>query len=228
MYGGFTTWESTFSVEIDIEATRMQRTAVGLLTSHVVVGLYQTIVEVSDQSRFCEVLTTISLYGRQIGSLAIQKRISGTKTHVGRITTSSLMVKGFSSSNAPTYPSGEIIDVDDHSFTTSYTFSGIRINSKDIFIAVLDALATAAQFPANTPFRSLNAVSPSGNCVISISVESSQSELSYSFVTKALRSLITSAMVVLRKFEEVTFQLNWRAERMVEGSIRMAGHGISA
>ena len=222
--GGLTVWVETFSVEIDVEAVRAQRASTGLQTSHIVVGLYQTIPEVSDQSRFCEVLTTLSLQGRQIGSLAIQKRISGTERKGGFNATSSLMVKDFLSTNAATYPSGQIIDVDDPPFTISYTFSGIRINSKDIFLAVLDALATAAPFPTNTPFRSLDAISASGDCVISIAVDSSQSQLSYSYVTKALRELITSVMVVLRKFEEVTFQLNWRAEKMVEGSIRLADH----
>lgn len=218
--GGFTAWAEPFDVEIDVEAVRSQRASLGLQTSHIVVGLYQTILEVSDQSRFCEVLSTLSLQGRQIGSLAIQKRISGTNKND--------RMMGFSSSNEATYPSGQIDDVDDPPFTVSYRFAGIRINSKDIFMAALDALATAAQFPANTPFRSLNAISASGDCVISIAVDSSQSQLSYSYVTKALRGLISSVMFFLRKFEEITFQLNWRADKMVEGSIRMAGHGISA
>ena len=220
--GGLTTWVEDFSVEIDVESMRGQRASAGVQTSHIVVGLYQTIVEVSVQSLFCEVLTTISLQRREIGSIAIQKRISGTKENDGITATSSLMVNGFSSSNAVTYPSGQVTDTDDHSFTIPYTFNGIRINSKDIFIAVLDALATAAQFPANTPFRSLNAISASGDCVIRIAVDSSQSELSYSHVTKALRAMITDVMIVLRKFEEVTFQLSLQAVKMVKGSIKLA------
>lgn len=226
--GGFTVWLDKFGVEVDIESVRHQHGAVELQTCHIVLGLYETILEVSAQSRFCEVLTTLSLHRRQIGSLAIQRKTPQITKTDGANATKSFMVEASSSSNAPTYPSGIIIDVDDRPFTVSYTFTGIHINSKDIFIAVLDALATAAQLPADTLFQSLNAVSPSGNCVISVAVDSSQSRLSYGHVTKALRALVISVMVVLKKFEEITFQLKWQANKMVQGSISLANHRVTA
>ena len=220
--GGFTVWLDRYDVEIDIESVHQQHGSVQLQTCHIVLGLYETIREVSAQSRFCEVLTALSLHRRQIGSLAIQRKTPQKTKTVGVNATSSSTVMDFSSNDVPTYPSGSIIDLDDRRFNISYMFTGIRINSKDIFLAVLDALATAARFPANTLFQSLNAASPSGACVISLTVDSSQSTLSYSFITKTLRGIVIHVMVVLRKFEEITFQLNWQANKMVEGSVRLA------
>lgn len=220
--GGFTVWQEDYNAEIDIES--LHQSSVQLQTCHIVLGLYETIKEVSAQSRFCEVLTTLSMHRRQIGSLAIQKKTRQTTNTVRANATNSLMAKGVSSSNDPTYPSGLITDVDDPPFTVTYTFNGIRTNSRDVFLAVLDALATAARLPSDTLFQSLNAISPSRACVISVAVDSSQSRLSYSYITKALRAVVTNVMVVLRKFEEVTFQLNWRGDKMVEGSIRLTDH----
>lgn len=226
--GGFTIWVVGFTVEIDIESSQGQHGSFDLQTCHIILGLYETMVEVSAQSRFCEVLTTLSLHRRQIGVLTIQKRTSSTQEKDGANATRSLMANGFSSSNVATYPSGQITDADDARFTVTYIYSGIRINSKDIFLAALDALATAAQFSPDTSFTSLNAISASGYCVISIAMDGSQSQMSYSYVTKALRAMISSIVVVLRRFEEVTFQLNWRGNKMVEGSIRLADHGVTA
>lgn len=213
--GGFTIWVTGFNMEIDIENSQAYGGLV-LQTSHIVLGLYDTITDVSTHSRFCELLTTLSLHGRQIGVLMIQKRTSSTAN-----ATNLVMVKGSPISNAVTYPSGQITDADNPDFSVFYTYSGIRINSKDIFLTVLAALATAAQFSPSRSFQSISASSPSGDCVISISEVGSPFPVNYSYITKTLRTLISDISVFLAKFGEMTFQLNWGASSMAEGSIKL-------
>lgn len=226
--GGFTVWVDGFDVQIDVETSRGSHGSLPLESSHIVLGLYETMVDISAHSRFCEVLTTLLQHRRQLGTLVIEKRTPRTPEKGGINATGSIPVKGSPWSNTVTYPSGQITDLDDDRFSVSYTYSGARINSKDIFMTILDALATAAQFSPDAPFKSLNAISVSGDCVMDILEVDSQCQANYSFVTKALRIIIVGIMVYLRKFGEMTFQLKWKAASMAEGSIELAGHSAAA
>ncbi|KAF6217456.1 hypothetical protein HO133_006794 [Letharia lupina] len=221
--GGLTVWVDGFDVEIDVESEQGPTGPLKLETSNIIQGLYETMLDVSAGSHFCEVLTTLSLHRRQLGTLVIERRAPRTLEKGSANTTNTGLTKASAQGNTVTYPSGYITDSNDHSFSTSYTYSGTRINSKDVFLAVLDALATAAQFSPSTPFRSLTALSASGNCVINIVEVDSQFQVNYSFVTKALRVMVLDIMVTLRNFGEVTFQLKWKALNIAEGSIQLAG-----
>ena len=221
LHGGYTVWVNDFDVEIDVESEEGSISSLPLESSHIVLGFYKTIVDVSTQSRFCEVLTTLWQYRRQVGTIVIEKR---TLENGGSDIANSSLVNGSPQNNTVTYPSGRVFDKDEHDFSISYTYSGVRINSKDIFLAALDALATAAQFSPDSVFRSLNAISISGDCVINMVENDSSSKLNYSFVTKALRILLVDVMVHLRIFEEITLQLEWRMLKMAEGSIKLANH----
>lgn len=225
--GSFTIWVPGYDVEIDIESSQGIH-GIHLLNSHVILGLYETIIHVSTQSKFCEVISTLSLHGRQIGTLIIQERSLRTLKMGETNSTSSLLEERSPKSSSPTYPSGDINDVDDARLSISYTYSGVRINSKDIFLAVLDALATTAQFSPGTPFRSLTANSVSGKCVISILEVDGPSQINYSHITMALRVIIVDIMVYLAKFGEMTFQLKWEAVQTAEGSIKLVDPGATA
>lgn len=221
--GGFTVWVAGFNVEIDIENSQGPQGSLQLQTNHVVLGLYDTITDVAAHSRFCKVLVTLSLHRRQIGSLVIEEKTPQGSGKGEAVAANPALGTVSSPSNAVTYPSGEITDRDDISFSISYTYSGTNINSRDIILAVLDALATAAQSAPGTPFRSLDAKSVSGICLLSmLQVENPLFKVNYSYVTKALRTIILDIMVPLRKFGEMTVQLNWEAVKMAEGSIRLA------
>ena len=128
-------------------------------------------------------------------------------------------------SNAMSYPSGQYDDPNDPEFSVSYTYSGARINSKGILLAVLDALATCAQFSPEMPFESLGAASASGDCVISIAQVDGPIKVNYSFVTKNLSILVKKIIVPLNKFEAITIQLKWETAVIAEASIQLADHG---
>ena len=221
-----TVWTESFDVQIDIAPSQMSFGSIPLVTNHVVSGIYETIVDVAAKSRFCEVLSTLSLHMRHIGTMRIEKVTPRTLDAEANVTLLTI-ADVHSQSNDITYPSGRYKDPDDVEFSIDYEYSGARINSKDIFLVVIDALATAAQSSPDTLLNSIHAVSPSGDCVINIAKVGGRSKINYSFVTKALRLLITDIMVKLRKFEEIGFRLNWDASVVAEASIKLADHGAA-
>ena len=225
--GALTVWVEGLNVEIDVESSHMSHGSVRLEVNHAIFGLYETIMDVAALSRFYQVHVTLSLHRRQIGVLLIRRRTSRTLDGGNNATYLSLATKS-PQSNAVTYPTGQFTDPDDPEFSVSYTYSGALINSKDIFLVVLDTLATAAQFSRATSFTSFHAISPSGDCVISIVAIDATFQVNYSFVTKALRIMILEIMVQLKKFGEISLQLRWQTSVMAELSIKLAGRGAVA
>ena len=225
--GGLIVWAEGYDVQVVVQALREPHDRLALETIHIVFGLYETLVAVATQSRFCELVTTLLLHQRRLGYLHIQKR-TPQKLESGTDGTNLTVVKVFPPSNDVTYPSGQFIDPDDPKFSIHYTFSGTRINSKGIFLAVLGALAASAQYSPDRSFVSLRATSPGGDCAINIHETDDPFEMNYSFITKALRIMITDIIVPLRKFEEITFQLKWEAFTIGESYIKLADRAVVA
>lgn len=198
-----------------------------LENGHVVLGVYDTIVDVAAKSQFCETLSTISFHGREVGTVRIEKKMPETLDN-GSGATSFTTVDTSPQGNGMTYPKGRFDDPDEPHFSVEYIFYGGRINSKDIFLAVLDALAIAAQFKDIAPFTSLDGASPSGDCVIKILGTRGRYKVNYSFVTKTLLILIQHIMIPLVKFEEVALRLIWKGTLMANASVKMAGRGAVA
>lgn len=213
--GGMTIWVHDFNVEIDIE------TAGGghrLDYGQILLGLYETMVDIAARSRFCTVSTTLLRYGRRLGFLSLEKATqSMLGSNVTDVANSSLLMES-SHSMAVTYPSGSITDRDDRSFSVSYIYSETLINSKDVFLAIIDGLVTAGHSSPGTPFQSLNAMSPSGTCVISI-VQVDQAK--YSHVTKALR-LVRDILVMQKRFGEMALELKVDGRTIASGSVELA------
>lgn len=92
-------------------------------------------------------------------------------------------------------------------------------------MGVLNALATVAQFSPLTPFESLNVMSLSDECAISIVAnQSSTAQINYDLVAKALIIMIRDIMVDLKKFGEVTLRLEWERSAVAEMSVKSADH----
>ena len=219
--GGMTIWVDGFDVEIDIESSGGGH---HLDYGQILLGLYETVVDIAAQSRFCQVSTTLVRYGRRIGFLSFEKERQTTLgSNLTNVANSSLLT-GASRSISVTYPSGYIVDRDDRRFSVSYIYSDLLVNSKDVFLAIVDGLVTAAQSSPGTPFQSLDAMSPSGNCAISI-VE--VDHCNYSYVTRALK-LVRDIMVMQKKFGEMTFELKLEGRTIASGSIKLASHRSDA
>lgn len=219
--GGATVALDAFNVEIHMQAVGH---VLQLDYGQILLGLYEIMVDISAQSRFCEVFTTLSLYGRRNGFLSLEnkrpKTLGGNETNLAEPS----LLTGAPQSIAATYPSGSIADSYDQRVSLSYTYSDLSINSKDVFLAIIDGLVVAGQSSPGTPFESLNAMSPSGDCVISIVAVD---QANYSHATTALR-LIRDITVTLKKFGEVTFELKFKKRTMAAGSVKLASHRSEA
>ena len=219
--GGFTISVHGFNVEIDIERVGHVH---HLNYGQILLGLYETIVDIAAESRFCEVSTTLLRYGRRIGTLKLEnprpRTLGGNMSNVAN----SSQLTAASQSIAVTSRSGSITDRDDRSVSVSYTYSDSLINSKDVFLAIIDGLVNAGQFSPGTPFQSLYAFSPSGNCMIRIA---KVDQVNYNYVTRALK-LVRDIMVMQKKFGEMTFELKLERRTIASGSVKPASHSSEA
>lgn len=218
--GGARTWVTGYKVEVDLENTQRPGGPLQLLISHIVLGLYYTIVELWRSKRYCKVTASLSTHNRQRGIIRIQdlgSPVLSVDTANDNLTN---IMAGALSFSTPTYPSGSVSDVDDHRFTIDYAYDGGRIASEDVFIATLDGLATSAQYVDNIRFQHLAATSASGKCQIDISEVANPLQVKYSFVTKALRILTLDVIRYLRKFEGMTFDLKWEGISIAKGYMK--------
>ena len=213
-------------MQLDLDSYIMTRGSAQLATPHMVAGLCQTINDIAAGNRFCEVVSTLSLYQRQIGTLRFEK-IPPRSLEGGDARNLSVEDEG-SLRNGITYPSGRWDDPGHTEFSMTYTFSGKPINSKGIFLAVIDALAIAAQFNQDAVFTSLRGLSTTGNCVINAVATPGPTNVNYAFVTKALRLVIADIMIKLNKFGEIMLQLKWRDVLMAEISVKEPGRRVIA
>jgi hypothetical protein len=218
--GGARTWVTGYKVEVDLEDIQKPGGPLPLLISHIVLGLYYTIVELWRSKRYCKVTASLSTHNRQRGTLRIQdlgSPVLSVNTANDNLTNIS---PGALSFTTPTYPSGSFSDVDDHRFTIDYAYDGGRIASEDIFIAALDGLATSAQYIDDSKFQHLAATSASGKCQIDVSEVASPHQVNYSYVIKALRILTLDVIRYLRKFEGMTFDLKWEGISIAKGYMK--------
>lgn len=217
LIGGWQIWASGQKVEVDVESTGGSHGPLPLLTSHIVVAVYSTVEKLWKDKAFCKVTTSISIGQRQIGTLKIQPfagratSVGVTNSDIGNSTAENL------STNPATQPSGQVTDKDDVRFTVDYAYSGARIDSQEMFIAILDALANSAPHPDTSDFHHLAAASASGGCTIVIYKVASPYQITYSYTTRALRTLTRFVIQPLRRFGEMTFELNWKGTNIAKG-----------
>ena len=211
-------WADGFAAEIDVEGSYDPSSPLPLRTSHIVLGLYETILAMSTDVRFSEVTTTMSSQQRQLGILQIRRLAISSNNNDTLVDVGS--PESETTRSVANGPTGVIVDPDDSRFTISYSYDGGRINSKDMFIAILEALAITAEYSNATPFLSLATTSASRKCEITVSTAPSESRLRYGFVTKALRMLTWDVILRLKVFAEMKFKLNLDRQDVAEGYFR--------
>ena len=160
----------------------------------------------------------MSLQQRQLGISQIRKLLTSVNNHNLLVNMSSPVLE--TTKGVANGPSGTVVDPDDPHFTILYSYDGGRINSKDIFIAILEAIAITAEYDDNLPFLSLVTTSASRKCEITISKAPSESQLHYSYVTKVLQMLTWDVFVHLKFFGEMKMQLKLDGQEIAEGHFR--------
>ena len=189
--------------------------------SHAILALNEAVIRAMQDNLFFKTDVAISLDGNPIGRLRIafqppfpvedQGRLNGTRPGNS---TSSLMDD-----------SGTIEDPDFPDHKIVWDYRGPRVNSKDLFLAVIDGMATAAQPSGQSRCRVLYGISPlsfTGQAVISVRADNGpgvSSPLVYDDVKLALFLIWREVAVGLNKFGEVTFEIFYRGLKRGSGDI---------
>lgn len=237
-------WRQGYDVEVDMKNSQKQGDPLQLKTSHIVTGLWETMVQVADNNFYYETILTLKQHYRDIGTVAIKElTVAATANNMNADTnlfsTSALLRNADLATTkaipvnltaGPSYPAGRIADRGDPRLTIMYTYTRTQINSKDIFMAIIGLLADAAQYAPNRPLEAMQQISPSQRCTISLRPFPAPIQATYGFAVRGLRDLIYFIMLQLEKFGEMTFVLEYQGYRLVEGYVkaRVPAPGVAA
>ncbi|KAL8829744.1 MAG: hypothetical protein Q9191_001837 [Dirinaria sp. TL-2023a] len=208
-----------------------------LLVGHCVVALYEAIVTMTDGVCFCQLRSKIRIHNRgsynEVGAMSIttseapdNNNNNHTATHgrstraIGSQATYNL-VRSDASNNTGSFETGQVTDPDNKRFVLKYTYLGTRINSKEISLAVLDALATIAVYNFGRPCAQLEMLSDRDQ-VATIVEEYNQGavrQLTYGDAARALKLMYDKIMIANKSFGDVYLELVWDGKKF--GEIRV-------
>ena len=220
-------WDSSIKSEITMGLmiiVLIEPTVLGqgsrLRVSYAVLALKEAAIREMQGSVFYNTNVPISLQGNPIGLLSVASMITPPAA-IGQAN-STESVDGTSSFTAN---SGTIIDLLYSDYKFVWEYSETRINSKELFLAALDAFAISPQQPGQARCRSLEAISPlsfTGQAIITISEElvaGNLSPLSYSDAIIAIYLIWRELNVGKNTFGELKFEIFYRGVKRGTGMI---------
>ncbi|KAL8962903.1 MAG: hypothetical protein Q9193_000768 [Seirophora villosa] len=192
-----------------------------LKVMHCVAALYRSVVVMTDGLLFCPLMSQLSVRGTEIGAMSV------TPSHdpprgLGRIRS---LIKNVSTTDDPVdnmvgADSGRVIDPEKPDFTIAYYFFGKAIQSKEVSMAVLEAMATAAPFDSAVECKELLAISKDGGCSIIIeSVAGGKTLFTYGWAARALKVLYQEILVPQKRWGDMVLTLLYQEKRF--GEMRM-------
>lgn len=117
---------------------------------------------------------------------------------------------------------GIVIDPVNDRYMIDYKFDGTRLNSKDVFAVILDALATAAPHDKDSDCQDLLGVGPpsrTGQAVVSFHQVPSAHPMSYPIAKSALYAIFTKLDIDQNKWGEMTFDVLRDGEKVGQGDV---------
>ena len=191
-----------------------------LRTFHVIFALYFTLITLVSRSPFLQYHTDMYQSTRLIGGLAVEEipETSSLNISIGAI-------DYISPSNATTPDStsyssslGTTIVLEDMNIT--YHYVGARINSRDLYTAVLSGLADAAKAGMENICAELHAYSNSGDLVFWINgEEEAMHPFTFKAVTHLLRAIVLDMTLEQRRFAEINFLVRNGTEGIASGFV---------
>ena len=197
---------STFALVDSGVLIRVRRERRELRTLHVALALYFTIITMISTSPFHQYGADMYLGIRLIGRLSIEPMPTTTHMntsiegidYISTINTTLLDSTSYSSGL------GRTIVLPD--MTIDYEYVGARINSKDLYTAVLSGLADAARAGMDTICPELHAYSEAGNLVFWIDGnDQATTPFTYKEVTNLFKEIVDDMTLEQRRFAEINF-----------------------
>lgn len=200
-----------FHVPLSGVRIRFNNTKGLLENGHIVLALYRSLIAVVETNAYCSLTTDLLLQGQKVGWLQILPASSGPKFNALNNSVTSV---------TPTYgtltSSGRIIDGTDRKFVVDYQYDGARIDSRDIWTAVLGSMVETAYNGANTTFSHIDAVSANANAVYHIHATAGSVLCKYWYAAQAMR-LMFIKMMSLKEFEGVDLNIYYNGVVVAEG-----------
>lgn len=227
-------WEKGYDVQIVIRNQQSLRNPLRLRIKHIVTGLWETMLQISEERLYYETVVTVRQDYREVGNLTIEEltpratdnSIQAVPTVLSNLAPSVhgnldlTQAAPVNSTANPTYPSGQVQMTPDPRSTVMYTYLGTtQIQSKDIFMAVLGLLADAAQYDPGQSIGPMTQVSPSGKCRITLIKTDNRHHIGYAYAALALSKLINAVMLPLEKFGAMDFWMAYENVKIVDGSV---------
>ena len=196
----------TFSLLDHAVWVRVERDLRRMLTLHAAFALYYTVVTMVDRRDFYRYETDLYQANRLIGGLIIEptppETTLNTSIDAFHYISATDITTSDSTSQSPDL--GRSIYV--HGMNITYQYAADRINSQDLFTAVLSGLADAAKAGMDIVCTDFQAVSHSGNLLFWINGEHvSPHRLTYRGVTDILRGVTVDMTLQQRRFAEISF-----------------------
>ncbi len=220
-----------------------------LQIKHCVAALYRAVVVMTEGVKFCHLRSHLSLMGQEIGAMSISPLVDppprlgvGEGRNTSSLSDAVAAVRRGNDNDTETTlgngtltivdadltaDSGRARDPENPEFTLSYYFFGTRIQSKEVSMAVLEAMATAAPFDTNLECKQLLAISAEGGCVFVIeSVDGAAGmPFTYGWATRALKVLYQGIIVPQKRWVDVDVELMWNDEKFGEMRMFKGGKG---
>ena len=198
--GHFSVVDSGIWIRVQIEGRNLR-------TFHVIFALYYTVITmISNIGAFCQYGTDMYQGNLLLGRLGIEAIPTATplNTSIGAIDYISTTNTTTSDSTSLSSGLGRTIELPDMNIT--YDYVGARINSKDLYTAVLSGLADAAKAGMDTICTELHAYSQAGNLVFWLDGDDQATQpLTYESVTTIFRSIVEDMTLRERRFAEINF-----------------------
>lgn len=198
-----------------------------LQVMHCVAALYCAITVMTDDVLFCQLRCHLSIHADEVGALSIQPWDDGVTAHTNTSSTNKTSEVAELSNSASVSildaNIGQVTDPDNPSFVINYHFLGKSINSKDVSMAVLEAMTAAAPFPKHDTCQELLVVSPDGGCAIIIESVSSHHQFTYLWATRALKLMYQQIVVPQKRFGDLYLELRYNGQGYDQtfGELRM-------
>ena len=192
--------------------------APGLQPGHIILAIYQCVLAMySRRPGFDAVVVKIYLQERCIGKLVMLNPFDLPAVIGSRNSTllGESMAKGTGSVMTR---AGVLVDPENDDFRISWAFDGRPVPAQDIFSAVLDGIATTAQYDVNESCAYVTGVSFSGNLAFHISRISVQ-DLECGRISRAFLLISHWIIPIERIFTEMDFTLILNERPIAEGYI---------
>ena len=228
-------WESTlfamvadningFKVVVMILNPRQPTEPKQLEICHCVVALYRAVVIMTDGVLFCKMRAIIKLGGSyELGALSFSP-IDTVDGSVNQTKRDSLSSRNKSTVDglygAVKMDRGRVVDPENFLFVIEYLWYGKSIRNKDISLAILGAIATAAPHELLSHCETLEAVSPEGDCVVIVDrVDTAGTKLTYFEVVRALELAYDQIFVAQKRWGDLLLILKY--DDRIVGEVRV-------